>query len=169
MEPSSSAGEQDRFSTEARAIRRQGLVLDGTRKLMPGFAVRVSPIDGLGCFATLPFNKDEVIAEYTGERIDHREAMRRMKGPGRMRITQFDTDSYIDGSLGGNDTQYINHSCEPNADAIVVNGLLLIFTLREISPGEEITIDYLNSFEDDLTECLCRTDSCKERLKQEAA
>jgi SET domain-containing protein len=107
--------------------------------------------------------KDEFIAEYTGEKINHREAMRRMRRQGRTRVTELAADCYIDGSVGGNGTQYINHSCEPNADVLIVDGYMMIIPLQDIVPGEEITVDYLNSFDDDRTVCQCRSASCKER------
>lgn len=128
------------------------------RKLL---SVMKSPLDGLGCFATVRFLKNNPIAEYAGERITRKEAMRRMRRPGGRRITELEADCYIDGSVDGNDTQYINHSCEPNADAFIVDGFLIVFALQEIMPGEEITIDYLNSFEDDRTACQCRAASCR--------
>jgi SET domain-containing protein len=138
-------------------------------ELTDGLTVKTSSIDGLGCFATVAFAKDQFIAEYAGERINHLEAMRRMSLPGSKRITELAADCYIDGSVGGNTTQYINHSCEPNADAIIVDESIIIITLRDIAPDEEITLDYLNSFEEDQTVCRCRSASCKERVKQEAA
>lgn len=139
--------------------------LNSGRSVKParGLVVMKSPIDGSGCFATRRFAKDEFIAEYTGERINQREAMRRMRGQDRTRITELETDCYIDGSIGGNGTQYINHSCEPNADTLIVDGCMMIIPLQDIAPGEEITVDYLNSFEEDQTVCQCRSASCKER------
>lgn len=134
-----------------------------------GLSVRESPIHGLGCFATVTFTKACRIAEYAGERINYSEARRRMRMPGPVRVTELDHDCYIDGSVGGNDTQYINHSCEPNADAFVVEGLMIIFALRDIECGEEVTIDYLNSFEQDRTICSCLTPSCRQRLNEQAA
>jgi SET domain-containing protein len=119
----------------------------------------------LGCFAARHFVKGEFVAEYAGERINQREAMRRMREQGRARITELEADGYIDGSVGGNGTEYINHSCEPNADAHVVDGHLGIIPLRDIAPGEEITVDYLNSFDEDQTVCQCRSASCKEKIK----
>jgi len=95
--------------------------------------------------------------------------MRRMKGPNGKRISELEAEWYIDGSVEGNQTQYINHSCDPNADAFVIGGCLFIFALREIAPGEEITVDYLNSFEQDLSVCQCRTASCRQRIIQQAA
>jgi SET domain-containing protein len=95
--------------------------------------------------------------------------MRRMKGQDGKRVSELEAERYIDGSVGGNQTQYINHSCDPNADAFVIGGSLFIFALRQIAPGEEITVDYLNSFEQDHSVCQCRTASCRQRNIQKAA
>jgi len=92
-----------------------------------------------------------------------------MRQPGVKRISELDADLYVDGSVDGNDTKYINHSCEPNADVFIIDGLMIIFALQEILPGEEITVDYLNSFEEDRAVCQCRTSSCRRRLNQKAA
>lgn len=146
-------------------LRFRSLACSRSEKLARGLVVRESAIDGLGCFAAKRFAKDEFIAEYTGERINLREAMRRMSGQARTRITELASDCYIDGSVGGNGTQYINHSCEPNADALIVDGRISIIPLQDIAPGEEITVDYLNSFDEDRTVCRCRSASCKERVK----
>ena len=125
-----------------------------------------SSLEGLGCFATVRFPHDSLIAEYKGERITYAEAVRRMKeGDGR-RISELGGNRYIDGGVDGNETQYINHSCEPNADARITNGFMIIFALREIMPGEEITVDYLNSFAEDRTICQCRTPSCRQRIAE---
>lgn len=92
-----------------------------------------------------------------------------MRRPGVKRISELDADLYVDGSVDGNDTKYINHSCEPNADVFIIDGLMIIFALQEIVPGEEITVDYLNSFEEDRAVCQCRTASCRRSLNQKAA
>lgn len=134
-----------------------------------GLSVRKSALSGLGCFATVRFSKNTPIAEYSGERITHAEAMARMAGANGKHISQLDTDHYIDGSVGGNETQYINHSCEPNADVMLIDGIMMVFAVREISPGEEITVDYLNSFDHDRTRCRCLTSSCRNNADQKAA
>ncbi len=149
--------------------RNQGSVPRGREKLARGLSVMKSPLDGFGCFATVRFPKNSPIAEYAGERISHREAMLRMRGPGGKRISELNEDCYIDGSVDGNDTQYINHSCEPNSDAFIVDGFMIVFALQEIMPGQEITVDYLNSFEEDRTLCQCRAVSCRQRIDQKAA
>lgn len=130
-------------------------------QVMCGLFVMKSVLGGLGCFATVHFPKDSAIAEYAGERITHAEALRRLTRTSGKHISQLDTDHYIDGSVGGNETQYINHSCEPNADVLIIDRFMIVFALREIQPGEEITVDYLNSFDQDKTLCQCRTASCR--------
>ena len=92
-----------------------------------------------------------------------------MKRPNGKRISELEPRWYIDGSVDGNQTQYINHSCNPNADAFVIGGSLLIFALREIASGEEITVDYLNSFEQDQSVCQCRISTCRQVNTQKAA
>ena len=92
--------------------------------------------------------------------------MKRLDGK---RISELEAEWYVDGSVDGNQTQYINHSCDPNADAFVIGGSLFIFALREIAPGDEITVDYLNSFEQDQSVCQCRTASCRHGNIQKAA
>lgn len=137
-------------------------------KLSGGLSVMKSPIDGLGCFATVRFPKNSPIAVYVGERINHTEAMRRMNGPGGKRVSELDEECYIDGSVNGNYTQYINHSCVPNADVFVVDGFLIVFALQEIGAAEEITVDYLNSFPQDRTVCQCGAASCRKKMVQKS-
>ena len=120
-----------------------------------------SAIHGLGCFAVVQLPKASTIAEYSGERISHVEAMSRMIGTNGKHISQLNADQYIDGNIGGNETQYINHSCEPNADVVIADDSIMLFALREIVAGEEVTVDYLNSFDQDHTLCRCRTASCR--------
>jgi SET domain-containing protein len=48
----------------------------------------------------------------------------------------------IDGSSRRNLGRYLNHSCRPNAVAVLRNGRMIFVALRAIAPGEEITLDY---------------------------
>jgi len=152
-----------------KTVYRRKETIPGEGKTSHSLFVTKSPLHGLGCFATVRFLKGDRIAEYAGEKINRKDAMRRMKRPNGKRISEVEAEWYIDGSVDGNETQYINHSCDPNADAFVIGGSLFIFALREIAPGEEITVDYLNSFEQDQSVCQCRTASCRQRNIQKAA
>jgi uncharacterized protein len=76
------------------------------------------------------------VIEYTGDRINCREARRRAA---RSHVYLFTHDEYwrIDGGVGGNGVELINHSCEPNLHSCRIKGHILYFSKREIAPGEE--------------------------------
>ena len=129
-------------------------------KLAQGLAIRESLINGKGCFATLPFQRWKKIAPYAGERISNAEAKRR-GGRRILRICGIDHRWSIDGSRGGNGTHYINHSCTPNAFTRTLYGQLIFFALRDIQPGEEITIDYESTLHSDKKRCFCKASNCR--------
>jgi len=130
------------------------------RGLAPGLAVKKSKIHGRGCFATTRFRGRKKIAEYTGEKITNAEAERR--GHRRvLRISGLDGRWSIDGSHGGNGTHYINHSCRPNCYMQTVRGHLIVMALRDIRPGEEITLDYVATLHSDRKRCSCKSPGCR--------
>ncbi|HYE15826.1 MAG TPA: SET domain-containing protein-lysine N-methyltransferase [Pyrinomonadaceae bacterium] len=127
----------------------------------PGIEVRPSGIDGRGCFATAPFKKGRKIVELVGERVSRVEAARRMRGKQRLHICAIDSYWGIDGSRGGNGSQFINHSCEPNSFIRIIRGHIIFFALRDIEPGEEITLDYIESYHPDTKRCRCGAARCR--------
>ena len=135
-------------------------------KLAHGLTIKQSPINGKGCFATIPFLSGKKIAEYTGERISDLEAIKRARKRRILRICDIDGRWSLDGARGGNGTHYINHSCQPNAYMKTVYGHVLFFALRNIDPGEEITIDYEQTLHPDSKRCRCGTASCRGTLNR---
>lgn len=130
-------------------------------ELAEGIAVGRSKIDGRGCFATVRFAKGRKIAELTGERVSRLAAARRMRGRRRLHICAIDSYWGIDASRGGNGTQFINHSCAPNSFIRIIRGHIIFFALRDIEPGEEITLDYVESYHADDYRCRCKADACR--------
>ena len=130
-------------------------------KLAPGLSVQRSPINGRGCFATIVFARGRKIAEYTGERIPDLEARRRARNRRILRICDIDGRWSLDGARGGNGTHYINHSCDPTAYMKTIRGHILFFARRDISPGEEITIDYEQTLHPDSKRCRCKAKNCR--------
>ena len=61
--------------------------------------------------------------------------------------------------------RYLNHSCNPNA--ILKNGIKLI-SIKQINPGEEVTIDY-STTEDDIRWsmkcCKCGSENCRKTIE----
>ena len=129
-------------------------------KLAPGLSIRKSDIEGDGCFSVAHFTRGRKIAEYTGERIKNVEANRRA-GRRRLRICAINDRWSLDGSRGGNGTHYINHSCDPNAYMKILYGHILFIALRDIRPGEEITIDYESTLHSDTKRCSCGAANCR--------
>ena len=130
------------------------------KELAHGIEVRESNIDGKGCFATVPFRAKKKVAELTGERVSRVEAARRMRGKRRLHICAIDSYWGVDSSRGGNGTQYVNHSCEPNCFMRVTRGHINIYALRDIKPGEELTLNYGETYHDDSKLCRCGAPSC---------
>jgi SET domain-containing protein len=116
--------------------------------LAPGLSIKTSPIEGKGCFSVTHFKARRKIAEYAGEKITNAEANRRASRR-KLRICAINDRWSLDGSRGGNGTHYINHSCEPNAYMKILYNHILFIALRNIEPGEEITIDYESTLHSD--------------------
>jgi len=103
--------------------------------------IRQSKIHQRGVYALEPIPARRKVIEYTGERLNRRDAKRRDRGS----VTYlFSVDDYwtLDGAVGGSGAEIINHSCDPNLRANVVKGHILYFSKRAIRAGEELTIDY---------------------------
>jgi SET domain-containing protein len=129
-------------------------------KLHPGLEIKISTIEGKGCFSKIHFPRGRKIAEYCGEKISNAEANRRA-GRRRLRICAIDGNWSLDGSKGGNGTHYINHSCEPNSYMKILYGHILFIALRDIRPGEEITLDYESTLHSNDKRCTCGAPSCR--------
>lgn len=136
------------------------------------FVLRKSAIQGTGAFATRTIRKGQRIIEYTGEHIDNDEADRRYDDEKMKRHHTFlfivDDKEIIDGAVNGNDSRYINHSCDPNAEAVIEGKQIFIYALRTIRPGEELVYDYQYERTEDHTEedekfykCLCGAPNCR--------
>ena len=129
-------------------------------RLAPGLAIRKSSINGKGCFATTHFPRGKKIADYAGERISDAEANRRAHRR-ILRICAIDEKWSLDGSRHGNGTHYINHSCAPNSYVKILYGHIQFYALRDIHPGEEITVDYESTLHSDKKRCSCGAKTCR--------
>ncbi|MBN1305273.1 MAG: SET domain-containing protein-lysine N-methyltransferase [Anaerolineales bacterium] len=116
------------------------------RTNLPFIEIRSSSIQGLGVFAAIDIQKATRIIEYMGERISPDEADTRYDDDAgsctHVLLFIVDEDTVIDGGIGGNEAKYVNHSCQPNCEAVIDSGRVYIESLREIPAGEEITFDY---------------------------
>ncbi len=97
---------------------------------------------GLGLFAAKPIAKRDYIVTYRGKRIPTAQAQRRERRFGAKYMFEIDRRWTIDGASRRNLGRYLNHSCDPNAEAVLRGGKIVFVALRAIAPGEEITLDY---------------------------
>jgi uncharacterized protein len=109
-------------------------------------SVRRSRIQGRGVFAARSIAEGEQIIEYAGALISHAEADAQCDDESMRRHHTFlfavDDRYVIDGARGGNESRFINHSCEPNCESLVVRRRVYIYALRDIDDCEELTYDY---------------------------
>ena len=121
------------------------------------YAVRRSAA-GLGLFALESIPAGKRIVEYTGPLISNEEVERRKTGRYFFGVN---SKWSIDGSPRSNVARYVNHSCRPNAEAIVSGRRVWIWSKRNIKAGEEITYDYGREyFEDYIRPKGCRCAKC---------
>ncbi|MGI8498527.1 MAG: SET domain-containing protein [Gemmatimonadaceae bacterium] len=108
--------------------------------------MRRSPIQGRGVFATRRIAKGTRLIEYTGKRITPEAADERYDDDLLEHAHTFlftvDDDTVVDARFGGNSARWINHSCEPNCEAVIEDGRIFIETLRDIPRGAELLYDY---------------------------
>lgn len=107
---------------------------------------RQSPIHGMGGFANRPVAAGTRVIEYGGQKITKAESLRRCE-ENNWFIFALDDQYDLDGAVGWNPARFINHSCNPNCDAELVDGHIWIIARRDIASGEEITFNYSYDFE----------------------
>jgi SET domain-containing protein len=108
--------------------------------------IRTSHIQGRGAFATRRIRKGTRIIEYLGELItpveaDNRYGDSRAEHP-LVLLFSLDKRTVIDAGVGGNESRFINHSCQPNCEPVIEKKHVFIESLRTITKGEELTYDY---------------------------
>lgn len=127
-------------------------------------AVRPSTIDGQGVFALEPIPRWRKIGEIRGESISVMEARIRATRHERVMIVEISEDRAIDFHKSADPMRYTNHSCAANARLAVIRGRVEFYALREITPGEEITVNYGETHHEGKLACRCGAPGCAGRL-----
>ena len=156
----------------AGRVKRKNATKRKAQRAEPLIEVRDSGIQGKGVYALRRIPKNTWIIEYTGERITHDEADQRYDDEAMERHHTFlftvDDQICIDAIRGGNDARFINHSCDPNCEAILSDGKIFIAALKPIEAGEELSYDYGYHLEDETMDeavrkypCRCGAKNCR--------
>jgi len=130
------------------------------------FAVDVHPsrIDGQGAFAAEPIPARRKIGEIRGESISVREARRRAKGATRIMIVELSETRAIDASQSTDPLRFTNHSCQPNAVLRIRQGRVEFYAMRDVKPGEELTVNYGETHHEGKLRCRCGAPGCIGRI-----
>lgn len=134
------------------------------------WVIRRSSIHSRGVFALCDIPKETRIMEYVGEKITKAESDRRgtalmekskKTGGAAVYIFTLNKKFDLDGAKFANPARLINHSCDPNCEAIVSRGRVWIYALRDIKAGEELSYNYgfdIDTWEDH--PCRCGAKNC---------
>jgi uncharacterized protein len=144
---------------------------------MSPIVVRNSPIHGTGVFATRDIAFEEEIVEYLGRLMTHAEVDAVYPDDDGHTFLFTLNDTYVvDGGVDGNEARWINHSCDPNCEAVLIENdendpakdVMVIQAMRPIRAGEELTYDYGITTNEPITDavralwaCRCGAPNCK--------
>lgn len=110
------------------------------------FEIRSSATQGLGAFARRRIPAGTRLIEYVGQRLTPEQADAKYDDEDGERhhtyLFAIDDDVVIDAAVDGNEARFINHSCDPNCDAVIEDGRIWIETIRDVPAGEELAYDY---------------------------
>ena len=141
-----------------------------SRKRAVRIEVRESGVHGHGVYAMQAIPKGTRIIEYTGQRVSWEAAPNDENDPHTFNFG-LDNGEVINPEIGGNDARWINHSCDPNCEAIEEDDRIFICALRGIAPGEELFYDYALEIDEPVTEeskkkfaCHCRSPNCRRTM-----
>ncbi len=118
------------------------------------YEIRPTPGRGKGHFARKPVKKGEFVIEYTGTRLPTKVA----DEMSNRYLFDLENGTTIDGTPLSNTARWINHSCDPNCEAFIEEGKIMIYACRPIAAGAELSFDYGQDYFDEFLGpegCLC--------------
>lgn len=112
---------------------------------------------GLGLFTNEPIEKGGFVIEYVGKIMTRKEANEK----GGKYLFETSDNRVIDGTERTNLARYINHGCKPNCEVEIKRGHVLVFAIKNIKAGEELSYDYGKEyFNDYIKPHGCKCASC---------
>jgi uncharacterized protein len=167
-------------ATRSKGAKRAPAHRAPARRSPPGKAgpinewmeLRRSSIQGLGAFAARDIPKGTRLIEYAGEKVSNAEADRRYDDTGMRRHHTFlfilNDRTVVDAARAGNAARFINHSCDPNCDAVIERGRIWVESIKRIPAGAELVYDYRYEDDAEYTEedhrfyaCRCGAATCR--------
>lgn len=110
-------------------------------------SVAASSIDRSGVFANRLIPSGTPLFPYRGEKIAKAEATRRLEA-GNAYLFILDDEFDLDGDVPENLARFVNHSCQPNCESYHEGDTIWISSIKDIQPGQELTMNYGYGLED---------------------
>jgi len=132
---------------QEKTCRRQDLAVRDTHK-------------GRSVFTKRAFKRNEFIIEFAGDVYTRDQYLQLMTFEDNHFI-QIDTNLFQGPSDAPDNC--INHSCNPNCGFHYTGRRPLLYSIRDIGEGEEITFDYSTTMDEGFweMECLCGEKNCR--------
>lgn len=126
--------------------------------------VAKTPGKGMGVFASKVITAGTIIGDYLGTLINIAEFDLDEDKKG-LYLMYYSDEAGIYPDLSKPGIHLLNHSCEPNCWIYIYRRHTLFFALRNILPGEELSISYLLSPKDEtcsdcIHDCKCGSTVC---------
>lgn len=157
-----------------------------TKPIMPRKEIlaRQSEIHGNGVFAAEAIRKGERIVRYKGKLRSHDEIDEiygALPDDGHTFLFTLNKKYVVDANVDGNVARWINHSCDPNCEAVIhehrddkrSKDKIWIEAIRDIAAGEELTYNYgiilegpHTAREKKLWACRCGAEGCTGTMLQ---
>jgi uncharacterized protein len=126
----------------------------------PRLLIRSSAIHAAGCYTLDPIRRGARIIEYDGPRLSKAEADLRYADRDITYLFGFDAHSEVIDGFGT--AMFLNHSCAPNCETVVVGKRIFIQAIRDIAANEELVYEYhLYDSDDDNADCYCGAEKCR--------
>lgn len=127
----------------------------------PKTEVRANPIHAKGLFAKRAIARGEIVAVKGGHVLTQEAwaALEPALGPADIQIAEQLFIAPVDQAQRDGSMLYTNHSCDPN---LAIQGQIVLVAMRDIAPGEELTIDWATTDDGDhVMQCRCGSAHCR--------
>ncbi len=130
------------------------------------YRIKKSNIDknGKGLYATKNIKEGTKILNYVGNIITRKQSDTNPKFDNKKPIYLFNLNNRydLDGDVHRNTARLINHSCSNNCDYEGKGLKIWVTAIKNIKKGEELTCDYVFSYDSDYKQfpCKCRSMNC---------
>jgi hypothetical protein len=127
----------------------------------PKTEVRPSPIHGTGLFAAHAIATGEIVAVKGGHVLTRAQwtALEPTLGAAEIQIADDFFIAPVRPDHRHGSMLYTNHSCDPN---LAIQGQIVLVAMRDIVPGEELTIDWATTDDGDYElACRCGSPRCR--------